>query len=208
MLTTAALSASIAHLYAGRQALRVQLNEADSQLGDGDTGMTVERIIEHLEQVRIPEGADLGHAFEHYGRASARATGSTLGTVVTVALNEAAQAVRGKREAAGVDVAAMFAAAISAVSDIAGSNVGDKTVLDSFDYVRRRLETESDSTGLSEIAIAAARDALEDFRGRRCNMGRARMYAAKSVGMDDPGMLAAYLVLRLAAGREPGLDKE
>ena len=208
MLTTAALSTSIARLYSARQALRAQLNEADSRLGDGDTGMTVERIIEHLQQVPVAEGADLGQVFELFARASARASGSTLGTVVTFALTEAAQVLQGKREAASGEVTAALAAAISAISDLAGSSIGDKTVLDSLDYMRRHLEKAPNSSSLAETAIAAARDALDDFRGRRCNVGRARMYAAKSVGMDDPGMLAAYLVLSLAAGVESVLVRE
>ena len=57
------------------------------------------------------------------------------------------------------------------------------------------------SESLLDCAIDAAAVALEQFRGREAKLGRARMYGAKSVGLDDPGMLAVYLVLAAAGER-------
>jgi dihydroxyacetone kinase-like protein len=47
---------------------------------------------------------------------------------------------------------------------------------------------------LAALARNAAANAIEEFRNKPNRIGRARMFAEKSVGMDDPGMVA---VLRM-----------
>jgi dihydroxyacetone kinase-like protein len=44
------------------------------------------------------------------------------------------------------------------------------------------------------VARNAASKAIEEFRDKPNRIGRARMFAEKSIGMDDPGMVA---VLRM-----------
>ncbi len=50
-----------------------------------------------------------------------------------------------------------------------------------------------------DLALGAARKAvsesLDRFRDRRCQLGRARIFAEKSVGLDDPGMVALQRIL-------------
>jgi hypothetical protein len=48
--------------------------------------------------------------------------------------------------------------------------------------------------------VAATGAALADFRDRPCAMGRARMFAEKSIGLDDPGMLAMAELTRAVTG--------
>jgi hypothetical protein len=52
--------------------------------------------------------------------------------------------------------------------------------------------------GLLAVALAAAERALRDYRDRASKLGRARMYGERSIGHDDPGMLAIVLLLRAA----------
>ena len=44
-------------------------------------------------------------------------------------------------------------------------------------------------------ANRAADEALRSFRDRPSRLGRARMFGDKSIGLDDPGMLAFRRVL-------------
>jgi len=41
---------------------------------------------------------------------------------------------------------------------------------------------------------------MDEFRGKPNKLGRARMFAEKSVGMDDPGMLAFQRILAGLSG--------
>lgn len=37
--------------------------------------------------------------------------------------------------------------------------------------------------------------ALDDFRDKPCKIGRARIFAERTIGMDDPGMVAFQVML-------------
>jgi dihydroxyacetone kinase-like protein len=74
---------------------------------------------------------------------------------------------------------------------------GDKSVLDSIDAVVRAIDGKDDPAAMLAAAKAAAEAAVAAFRDRPNRLGRARMFAERSVGMDDPGMRAFQ---RLVAG--------
>ena len=77
------------------------------------------------------------------------------------------------------------------------AELGGKTVLDSLDAIARALE---DAPG-ADRAVGAAEAAQAAFRDRPATVGRARIFAEKSVGLDDPGMLAMTRIVRALAGR-------
>lgn len=201
MLTAAALAASIGRIAAHLEDLRDRLNDADSKLGDGDTGMTVARMFEAVQATAAELPADVGAALLQCGRACSRASGSSLGAVVAMALSAAGRATRGHEAVDRAGQAAMLAAAAAIIQERAGATPGDKTVLDSLLAIREAFAGEECAASLRELALAAAQGALEEFRGREAKLGRARMYGAKSAGLDDPGMLAVCLVLDAAGER-------
>ena len=201
MLTTAALKASIGRIAAQLPDLRERLNDADSKLGDGDTGMTVARMVEAVEAAAAELPADVGAALAQCGRACSRATGSSLGAVVAMALTAAGRATRGQDAVDRPGQAAMLAAAAAIIQDRSGATPGDKTVLDSLLAIQEAFAGEESATSLRELALEAAQGALAGFRGREAKLGRARMYGAKSAGLDDPGMLAVCLILEAAGER-------
>jgi phosphoenolpyruvate---glycerone phosphotransferase subunit DhaL len=86
-------------------------------------------------------------------------------------------------------------AAAGAIAERSGAVAGDKSVLDSVLAIAAALKAERGRNMLSSAVDAAAR-VIDDFRGQPCRLGRARMYGERSVGRDDPGMLAALLLLR------------
>lgn len=80
-----------------------------------------------------------------------------------------------------------------------GAKLGDKTVVDA---VATALAGLGDGRDVREAAASASADALARFRDQPCRMGRARMFADRSVGNDDPGMLA-FARLVAAMGGQP-----
>ena len=200
MLTTAILVQSIQRIAEQVGAIRDRLNDADSKLGDADTGMTVARMIEAVHGVVAGLPADVGAALAQCGRECSRATGSSLGSVIAMGLTAAGRTVRGQEAVDRVGVTQMLAAATATIEERSGATRGDKTVLDSLFAIYDALAVPGSSGSLRQIAVEAADTALEVFRPREAKLGRARMYGAKSAGLDDPGMLAVCLVL--AAARE------
>lgn len=183
--------------------IRDRLNEADSRLGDGDTGMTVARVMEAMHATSSALPADTGQALAAVARAASQASGSSLASVVTIGLMAAAKASRGREAVDRAGVAALVQAAIDAIIARSGASPGDKTILDSLDAIRVDLAGHDPSAPVTGAAVAAdaARRALDAFRDRPSKLGRARVYGDRSMGFDDPGMLAACLILDAAAGR-------
>lgn len=200
MLTTSALAAAFARVDARIGDIRDRLNDADSKLGDGDTGMTVVSLVGALNGIAENLPKDLGAALAQCGRACAQATGSSLGAVIAMAFNAAARTVKGTEGADAAAVTTMLAAACAIIEQRSGATPGDKSVLDSLAAIRDALAAIDATEAMDFVALTAAQRALEQFRGREAKLGRARMYGAKSIGLDDPGMLAAALVLDAALG--------
>lgn len=193
-LTVHGLQEGLQRLKSLMPTLEVELNAADAKLGDGDTGTMLARLIDALASVELDE-ADLGGAFMALAKAGASSTGSSLGTLVITGLMTAGKVSGGRSEMPWQELGTMVLAIRDAAIARGKASPGNKTVIDSLDYLAKAIANEDDPEALSRKAKTGLAAALDDFRPRPCAMGRARMYAEKSVGLDDPGMLAAERLL-------------
>ncbi|QJP15043.1 dihydroxyacetone kinase subunit L [Starkeya sp. ORNL1] len=201
-LSVADLRRACADIAARMPSLEPMLNEADSRLGDGDTGIMLRRVFEKVAEAASGAPDDVAGFFRAIGRASAGATGSSLGTLLTTAFLTIAKAGEGRSEIAWNDLGAQLGAARDAMMARGRASLGDKTVLDALDAVAQAIAGLDDPEAIKRAALGAAQGALDTFRDRPCKIGRARMFAEKSIGMDDPGMLAfVRLVETLCATR-------
>ena len=198
MLTKECLADGARRIHANIAELRDTLNAADRRLGDGDTGMTVEQIVTAWQAVDTEGAPDIGAALVALGRAASQATGSSLGSVFAIGLGAGGRAVRGQPTLDRAGIATALAAAREAICSRSGAAIGDKSILDSIARIEKTLDSATEDADLHSVSLQAAEDALTEFRPKESRIGRARMYGAKSVGYDDPGMLAAVLVLRAA----------
>lgn len=194
-----ALGTAIARVRKRMAVLEPMLNEADSRLGDGDTGVMLARVFEALFALDYT-GGDIGATLAAMARKTASATGSSLGTLIATGLLAASKDLRGRPEIAFTELGPILSVALEAMRMRGGADLGDKTVLDSVDALVRALAARPEGGDLPAIAVKATGDALDAFREQACRRGRARMYAEKSVGIDDPGMLAFSEIVRAMAG--------
>ena len=173
-----------------------ELNTADGRLGDGDTGQTMRRVAEAMAASGTA-APDIGTVLRQMGMAGMTATGSSLGTLVSVGLLELGKALKDRESVNVADLAAALALAESVMLSRGNSQLGDKTAIDVLNAARVQLA----AAGSSGASVAeAARATLATFRDRPCRIGRARMYADKSIGIDDPGMLAFVKLVEAIAG--------
>ena len=195
MIDLAALKAAAERLRDAMEREADALNAADGALGDGDLGVTLRRgaraIVER--EAEMPEG-DLGKALMTAAQAVTKVSSSSYGTLMATALMAMAKEVRGREAFERADLAGLVRAALEKMQARGKAELGGKTVLDSLDALARALEDGRDPVAATEEAQAA-------FREKPCTVGRARMYGDKSVGMDDPGMLAMTQIVRALAGR-------
>lgn len=171
------------------------LNTADGQLGDGDLGITMVRgsrlVLEILDD--LPD--DLGMAFLKVSQAFTKTSGSSYGTLLATGLLTAAKATKGRTEMPWSETSTILGLAIEAMMDRGKASLGDKTVLDALEAVRSATENLDDPDTILKASRDSATSALDNFRGQKNKIGRARMFGDKSIGLDDPGMLAFRAIL-------------
>jgi len=189
-LTTEALRRGLSAIADGMEACADELNTVDGALGDGDLGVTMVRGVRSLREELPDLPDDVGMAFSRCARALVRVSGSTFGTLLATGLMSAARATRGRTEVACSETSALLQAAIQAMSERGKAKLGDKTVLDAAEAVRVATEGVDDPAQLLAAAKRAVADALDRYRDRPCQQGRARIFGDASIGRDDPGMVA------------------
>jgi len=199
-LTAADLRVGIERIVTQMIDIERTLNAADSKLGDGDTGLMLRRLFEALAATVETAPDHAGEALRAYAAAGASATGSSLGTLMTTALLTAAKITQGRAEIECSEIAGILAMARDAMSKRGGAVLGDKTIIDSVDAAAQAIHGLNDPHSIAATLLIAARRALDTYRSRPCRVGRARMYAERSVGLDDPGMLAFFHVMNAALG--------
>ena len=194
-LTTDTLKAAAPRLAAAAGAAEAELNALDGQLGDGDLGITISAGWKEVAKDAAAMPDDVGMAFLAAAKAFQRVSSSSYGTLTATALMAAAKRTKGQTDVPWSEVPALVAAARDAMMERGKGALGDKSVLDALDAVARAIDGMDDPAKMREAAVLATGTAMDEFRGKPNKLGRARMFADKSVGMDDPGMLAFQRIL-------------
>lgn len=196
----AALIAAIARLTAAMERDFDMLNAADGALGDGDLGVTMTRGMRLVSETAATLPDDLGLALLACAQAFTKSSGSSYGTLTATGLMAMAKALKGRTSVDAAEVSGLVGAARDAMMARGKAELGGKTVLDSLDAVARATAGLSDPRAVAEAAVIGARAAMVEFRDRPATVGRARIFAEKSRGMDDPGMLAMTTIVEAVAG--------
>jgi dihydroxyacetone kinase-like protein len=167
-----------------------ELNTADGLLGDGDLGVTMIRgfrqILADLET--LPE--DIGMAFFQCAKDFTKSSGSSYGTLLATGMMAIAKVKKGQTGIELEEVSGLFDIALEAMQKRGKASLGDKTVLDVIAAVRDASKNQAEGQGLLDSINQAINDTMDQFRNRQSQIGRARIFGEKSIGLDDPGMLA------------------
>ena len=172
-----------------------ELNEADAKLGDGDLGATVEKCAKLMCEGLARSFDTPSEVFKVCAMACTRASGSSFGTLMAVAFMSLTKETVGKAELEQADVVPLLGSVLAALMARGRGNLGDKTVLDSLEAIRHAVADGTDGAALHTIALSAATSALEEYRDKPNKIGRARMFGEKSIGLDDPGMVAVLRII-------------
>lgn len=198
-LTRATLADGLQRIAAHMETVADTLNALDGQLGDGDLGVTMQRGGREIMKALPALPEDVGMALMACAQAITRVSGSSYGTLLATGLMTAAKATRGRNDVPWAELPALMHGALEAMRARGKSSLGDKTVLDALDAAARAME--GVAPGDMVATAAAAVDAtLDRMRGEPAKVGRARIFAERSMGMDDPGMVAFREVLRGLSG--------
>ena len=162
-------------------------NAADGKIGDGDLGVTILRGLEEINNNIGKFGNDMGANFMLCSQSFVKKSGSSFGTLIAFSFMNIAKNLKGKTECAHEDIIVIFETALNTVLERGKTNLGDKTIADSLNLIIIKLK---ENKNYSEVFKLATTQALEDFKGKKIKIGRARMFEDKTMDLDDPGMFA------------------
>jgi len=177
------------------------LTELDSELGDGDHGVSLDRgFSEVRRELSGFGGSDVGTVLELAGASLVSSMGGAAGPIFGMAFSSAGHEVKGRSSVGVAEVAAMFEAAESAVVDLGRAKVGDKTVLDALHPAATAAKEASDAgeTDLVkafESIVAAANSGLEATKALVAKKGRAMYLGERGVGAYDVGAASFCIML-------------
>jgi len=172
-----------------------ELNTLDGRLGDGDLGVTMVRGLRGLMEIKDDLPDDLGLALLKCAQAITKVSASSYGTLLATGMMAAAKDSKGKTERPWRDISPLLHLAEDAMLKRGKGHLGGKTVIDAVHAVALNLGGIDDPQAALSAARKAVADTLEDYRDKPNQLGRARIFAEKSVGLDDPGMIAFQRII-------------
>ncbi len=194
--------AAITRLAAAMERDFDMLNSADGALGDGDLGITMQRGMRMVRQTANDLPDDLGLAMLQCAQAFTKSSGSSYGTLLATGLMAIAKSLKGRTTLSAGEISGLVAMARDKMQARGKAEIGGKTVLDSLDAVARATDGKKDPSEVADAAATATGRALEALRDKPATIGRARIFAEKSIGLVDPGMLAMDRIVKALADRE------
>ena len=167
-----------------------ELNAADGLLGDGDLGITMVRGFREIIEVRDSLPDDVGMALFQCAKAFTKSSGSSYGTLLATGLMSVAKKKKGQQEIQVEEISALLNDALDAMKQRGKAELGDKTVLDVIAASSQAAKDQYDGSSVLKAINDAVTSTIDEFRSRQSKIGRARIFSEKSIGLDDPGMLA------------------
>ena len=190
MITTDSIKTAITKIAQLMEESADELNAADGLLGDGDLGITMVRGFREIIGVRDSLPDDVGMALFQCAKAFTKSSGSSYGTLLATGLMSVAKKKKGQQEIQVEEISALLNDALDAMKQRGKAELGDKTVLDVIAASSQAAKDQSDGSSVLKAINDAVTSTIDEFRSRQSKIGRARIFSEKSIGLDDPGMLA------------------
>ena len=164
-----------------------EFNAADGKIGDGDLGITILSGLEEIDNNKANFKDDMGANFMLCSQAFVKKSGSSFGTLIAFSFMNISKTLKEKTECNHEDIINIFEIALKTIQERGKTKLGDKTIADSLNLIIKKLK---DNSNYSEVFKSATKQALDNFKGKKILIGRARMFEEKTKNLDDPGMLA------------------
>jgi phosphoenolpyruvate---glycerone phosphotransferase subunit DhaL len=183
---------------------RQQLTDLDSAVGDGDFGISLDRGFTAVQaELTAKPPADVRAVFQSVATVLIKTMGGSSGPLLGTFFLRAAGTCADKSELAPADVVTLFQAGVEGLQQRGKAALGDKTMMDAWlpavDAMRSALESGSGLTEILKRAAAAAEAGMRATINMQARKGRGSYLGERSVGHQDPGATATYLLFKAAA---------
>jgi dihydroxyacetone kinase-like protein len=183
---------------------RQQLTDLDSAVGDGDFGISLDRGFTAVQaELTASPPADIRAVFQNVATVLIKTMGGSSGPLLGTFFLRAGSACAEKSELAPADVVALFQAGVEGLQQRGKAALGDKTMLDALlpavDAMRGVLDAGGGLADILEQGTAAAEAGMRATTTMQARKGRGSYLGERSVGHQDPGATASFLLFKAAA---------
>jgi len=178
---------------------RELLIEMDSEVGDGDLGLTMDDGFKAVyNSLKNNEETDLGKLLYQAGKDMSRAVPSTMGTLMASGLMQAGKEFKAFTNGDLDFLLRFFSAFMKGVENRGKAKVGEKTFVDGINGAVAALTASASSSyeELVEEAYYGAVNAYENTLGMLAVHGRAATRGEASRKLKDPGAYVAVLLMK------------
>ena len=167
-----------------------EFNAADGKIGDGDLGITVLHGLDEINKNLDKFTDDLGNNFMLCSQAFVKKSGSSFGTLIAFSFMNIAKNLKGKNSCNHDDIIKIFEISLETILIRGKTKIGDKTIADTINSIIKNLKL--NNKDYPTVFKTATKEALDEFKGKKIKIGRARMFEDKTKDLDDPGKFAFY----------------
>ncbi|MDL2260309.1 DAK2 domain-containing protein [Deltaproteobacteria bacterium OttesenSCG-928-K17] len=175
------------------------LSEIDSRFGDGDHGVTINKIAALLagKTEAWREDQSIKEFIEDIGAGIMAISGGSAGPLYGTMIGGLAEALENQTEIDGPLLKKMLAASLEEMRGLTTACPGEKTMMDAL--IPAAEAAASAAGGPIEILAAAAEaatDGAEKTRDMVARFGRAKSYGEQTLGCVDAGALSTALFFK------------
>lgn len=180
------------------------LTEIDSQIGDGDHGIGMERGMKKAKEtlLSMETGENVYDLFQAMGKTMLMSMGGASGVIFgTLFLGGA----RNKPASATLDAAGMAALmsdSLAQIKERGKAQVGDKTMVDALEPAVERMNAlapQGDWVEMMAQAAQAAQAGMEATKQYQAKYGRAKSLMERAIGHQDAGATSTWILLKAMA---------
>lgn len=176
-----------------------ELTRLDSVGGDGDLGIVMNDGFKAVKTfVHESNENDLGKLFYQTGKCFNNAASSSMGTLIASGFMNIGKKLKGKSELDNDELIILAEGMAEGVQAVGKAKEGEKTFLDAIYPAVRAMKAESSQQPIEflKAGVEAADQGVKDAAQMEAMHGRLAFRKEASIGITDPGSVAAYLYIK------------
>lgn len=171
------------------------LSEIDSKFGDGDHGVTINKIANLIdEKVSQWEDESISEFIEDLGDSIMAVNGGSAGPLYGTMIGGMAVPLNDETEIDCNMLKEMLKSMVSEMEDITTAKVGDKTMMDALIPAVEKAQSGKDVKEVMELAALGASEGAKASENFVSKFGRARSYKEQTIGTPDAGAVSTSVL--------------
>lgn len=171
------------------------LSEIDSKFGDGDHGITINKIADLIEkEINNWKQEGIRDFIETLGDKIMGVNGGSAGPLYGTMIGGMAEYLDIETEITPQMFKLMLKGMLENMQDITTAKVGDKTMMDALiPAVKAGIDAEDDIEAIAFTAAQAAKQGAKESEKFVSKFGRAKSYKEQTIGTPDAGAVSTAL---------------